>query len=236
MSNIHLGQTGTRQLLEEQEQVGRTCCLVMGTIAAELEVDYLLASPSGGIQDSFASKNEENHASSFAYALREGILFCHSLGEKQLLSSNSALTSQMPYEYHEPITHLLPCIMSLVSTDCLVLAISRFLSRASSQCCDSNEGVALSRVEDRDIEQADLMVSMLKLSTLIINDFAIIANSRQKEIPPMFCSKKVCQELRHSLNLWKNHLTNTSQWPSQTLSLNEVSDSLLALDSYYSGM
>jgi len=250
--------------VEEREEVGRTCCIVMGNIAAELEVEYLLATPSASIQTSHAS-NEDKIASSFSNALREGILFCHSLGERQLLNGDHdsyALMSQRPYEYREPLTHLLPCIMSLVSNvtssqeeselsmeeelhfalaalcknDCLVLAISKLLHRASKLWNNCFEAVVpLSQVDDSVIQQFDGVISLVKLCALIIDELTMIVNSPGQKYPlPML---EVCRELRLSLELWKKNLKSAYEWPSQTLrssvdlALNQVSHCLLMLES-----
>ena len=98
--------TSPTPMSEEQRDVGETCCLVMGMIAAELEVDHLLAPPVIDKQNSLSTKEEkeQHNISSFGHALRGAVLFCClSLGT-------------MSKAHHEPLNHLLPCIISLVST------------------------------------------------------------------------------------------------------------------------
>lgn len=83
-----------------------------------------------------------------------------------------------------------------------------------------------SQVDDSDTKQADSMISVLKLSTLIVKDFFMIENSpSQKGRLPILCSQKVNHEVQHSLEGWKKNLTQIGDWPSQTLR----SDAALAL-------
>jgi hypothetical protein len=83
------------------EDVGSTCCLVLGTIAPDLDLDQLLTCTDKDLLDS----------SSFVKALCEAVLFCDSAAKyKQLVSERVQL------EYDEALTCLLPCIMSIVSS------------------------------------------------------------------------------------------------------------------------
>jgi len=95
--------TSTRPMSEEQRDVGETCCLVMGRIAAELEVDHLLAPPVVDKQGPLGTK-EDKEQQNMSHALRGAVLFCLSFDNIQLETR------------HEPLTHLLPCIISLVSS------------------------------------------------------------------------------------------------------------------------
>jgi len=100
--------TSATPMSDAQRDVGQTCCLVMGMIAAELEVDHLLAPPVVDKQNSLSTKEDKEQSqnlSLFGHALRGAVLFCClSLG-----TMNSKA-------HHEPLAHLLPCIISLVST------------------------------------------------------------------------------------------------------------------------
>jgi len=100
--------TSATPMSDAQRDVGQTCCLVMGMIAAELEVDHLLAPPVVDKQNSLSTKEDKEQSqnlSLFGHSLRGAVLFCClSLG-----TMNSKA-------HHEPLAHLLPCIISLVST------------------------------------------------------------------------------------------------------------------------
>jgi len=100
--------TSATPMSDAQRDVGQTCCLVVGMIAAELEVDHLLAPPVIDKQNSLSTKDDKEHQnmSSFGHALRGAVLFCClSLG-----------TMHSKAHHDPPLTHLLPCIISLVST------------------------------------------------------------------------------------------------------------------------
>ena len=174
--HIQPGQSGAITLSKEQDDIGRTCCLVMGTIAAELEVDHLLAPPSTGSEKSLAQEEEEEereqNMSSFGHALRGAILFCHVVGENQSDEFQD-----------DPLVYLLPCIMSLVSNssaydgeskssvevalqfaldglkdnDCFVGAILKYLRRISSVGTKGHD--------------LDSTISTVKFCGIIINEF-----------------------------------------------------------------
>ena len=215
------------------DEVGTSCCLVMGTIAAELEVDHLLCPPISDDDKSSTNETKEESkvvgSSSFPHALRSSIMFCHALGEKRFGndSDNTLAGKESSYEYQEPLTYLLPCIMSLVSNvssdeeesksssigeqlrfalmtlskdNCLVLIISKLLNRASKQWQRRNmEGVwSQNPVDDHAaIEHADALVSLVKLCALIVNGSIAIIDDY---------SSKHCQEIKTSLELWRDIL------------------------------
>ncbi|KAL7484924.1 hypothetical protein ACHAW6_010531 [Cyclotella cf. meneghiniana] len=85
------------------EEIGRACCLVIGTIAPELELDELLASH---------DKESCDH-SSFVNALCSCILFSDYVAKKNQPNSKS---ETVHFEFDEPLSCLLPCIMSFVSS------------------------------------------------------------------------------------------------------------------------
>ncbi|KAL3805683.1 hypothetical protein HJC23_005927 [Cyclotella cryptica] len=86
----------------EWEEIGRACCVVIGAIAPELELDHLLAS----------HENEQSDPSSFVSALCAAILFSDYVSKNNQPNSKD----EMPFEYNEPLSCFLPCIMSIVSS------------------------------------------------------------------------------------------------------------------------
>jgi hypothetical protein len=232
------GRLATNILMKEREEVGQTCCLVMGTIAAELEADHLLAPHTSTHQ----TPNDEMNYSSFACALRGGIIFCHSLGERQHGSSvhDSVALDRRSYEYHEPLTYLLPCVMTIVSNsisfdqgerksnaeealnfaiealqkdDCLMLAMSRFLYRTSYKWRNVCKGIGpFSRIDDSTIQMTDSTLSTLKLCILIIIEFTSIST---------FPTQIDC--LQTSLDLWKENLSRIGEWHCETLRISTAS-------------
>ncbi|KAL9187014.1 hypothetical protein ACHAXT_010734 [Thalassiosira profunda] len=160
------------------DEIGRSCCLVMGTIAAELEADHLFAPPS---LDASPSADKERGSSLFSPALGSAIRFCDSIG------NCGDAVGTIPYERQEPLAYLLPCIMSLVSNaasqqgegkasegmelaltnlqqgNCLVLALSGFLRRAASQLRESAQG------------GIPTIQSMVQLCALIVDEYTQIA-------------------------------------------------------------
>ena len=248
--DVHsLGQRpATDNLTRERVEVGRICCLVMGTIAAELEVDHLLAPQGADILHTAPDKtqNDEMNHPSFARALRGGILFCHSLGERRhgrSIHERVALGQSSYYEYHEPLTYLLPCVMSIVANsiayrgesesnavealsfaidalrkdDCLMLAMSGFLHRTCYTWRHVCKGTGpLYQIDDSTIQGTDSTISALKLCILIVIEFTSIeTSSAQVDRMPKLSSKEVC--LRPSLDLWKENLARINGWPCQTL-------------------
>jgi hypothetical protein len=219
----------------------------MGTIAAELEVDHLLAPQGADILHTAPgqTQNDEMNHPSFARALRGGILFCHSLGERRHGSSihECVLGQSSYYEYHEPLTYLLPCVMSIVANsiayrgesesnaeealsfaidalrkdDCMMLAMSGFLHRTCYTWRNVCEGTGpFHQIDDLTIQVTDSTISTLKLCILIVIEFTSIdASSAQVDRMPKLSSKEVC--LRPLLDLWKENLVRISEWPCQTL-------------------
>ena len=248
--DVHsLGQRpATDNLTRERDEVGRICCLVMGTIAAELEVDHLLAPQGADILHTAPDKtqNDEMNHPSFARALRGGILFCNSLGERRhgcSIHERVALGQSSYYEYHEPLTYLLPCVMSIVANsiayrgesesnaeealsfaidalrkdDCLMLAMSGFLHRTCYTWRHVCKGTGpFYQIDDSTIQVTDSTISTLKLCILIVIEFTSIeTSSAQVDRMPKLSSKEVC--LRPSLDLWKENLARINEWPCQTL-------------------
>jgi hypothetical protein len=105
VSDINLLCSYSNEAKDEWEEIGRTCCLVLGTIAPELELDQLLS----------CRDKEDYGSSSFVNALRACVLFCGSVAEKE--SSSQVLR----LECKEPLSCILPCIMSILD-----IAISDF--------------------------------------------------------------------------------------------------------------
>ena len=109
-------------------EVGRTCCAVLGTIAADLELDFLF---------DMRRKNQDDHQQSslFVYALRSCLLFC---------KGESARSLGKPMQ-NEPLPFIIPCILNLSSEqqsddratsalsilckdDCLFLSVDDYLA------------------------------------------------------------------------------------------------------------
>jgi hypothetical protein len=156
---------------KEWEEIGRTCCLVLGTIAPELELGQLLSSHDKGDYDSH----------SFVIAMCKCVLFCGSVAEK--VSSNKNEVRKL--EYEEPLSCILPCIMSIVDIAIsdfdvdnikakepahmalkslcnegeLVRIISKFLNRLHTRLVESNG----------QFEQQANIISIVKLSSIIGN-------------------------------------------------------------------
>jgi hypothetical protein len=234
----------------ERDQVGQTCCLVMGTIAAELEVDQLLAPHSADTRTtSDRTRDDETKYSSFACALRGGILFCHSLGERRHGTSSNAL-GQRSHEYDEPLTYLLPCVMSIVSKslsyqgegqsnpgdaldfaidslrkdDCLMLAMSGFLYRTSCRWRNVCEGIGPSSLIDESMNQmTDSAMSTLKLSILIIIEFTSIPTSSINFDQMPLLRLEGGTLLQPSLDQWRTNLAQIGEWHCKNLRNNAAS-------------
>lgn len=98
----------SKRLQNEREEIGRMCCLVLGTIAPELEFDQLL------IRDD----NKEHDPSSFVNALCTCVMFCGNVAR----TSADTKDHMSQLETDEPLSYILPCIMSIVdivSTGCM---------------------------------------------------------------------------------------------------------------------
>lgn len=248
LSEIHAeGGAVLPSLSEDQCEVGRTCCSIMGTIAAELEVDQLLAPSASTGTEGSQTQSDESNQSSFTYALQGAAIFCNSLGEKQLRDDNlGGHDCRKPIEYHEPLIYLLPCIMSLVSTvvpegqtevipsvreevrmlckgGSLLTAISKYLNRASQRWRASVES---KQQRSLLIDQMDTILSTLNLCALIIDEVISTAN----------LSEEAARGLRDSLSTWKKILAQASdQCESKVLEsksavLSQVSLCLLRIE------
>ena len=149
----------------------------------------------------------------------------------------------------EPLTHLLPCIISLASSmasdestmrrdsycalqvickdDCLSLAIANLLRRTSIDFVAAD--VELSMVDTSATQQRESLMSILQLCLLIVYELAMAETSSSqkdsKRIP--FSSKLAHVELQQSLNLWKNNLADADQ-PDE---LNQVLQCISVLES-----
>jgi hypothetical protein len=225
----------------EKEYVGQICCHIIGTIAAELDVDHLLATPQADPIHEHQNNDEEACiSSSFAITLCGAIMFCHSLGEKfhQSILDESAAHNQrrsMYDHHHEPLTYLLPCIMSIVShaassnlhkesksntnealnsvlvafqkDDCLMFVISRYLLRTSNEWRSLSQGV-----DELAIQTSDSLISTVKLCIIIIIEFHSIANSSPIVLEGY---------LQCSLDNWNKNLTQiVDEWSCENLRSN----------------
>eukprot|EP00984_Skeletonema_dohrnii_P006791 scaffold2425_cov76-Skeletonema_dohrnii-CCMP3373.AAC.7 len=140
LNSFSCGQDETAFAISDKaNNVGRICCVLVGTIASELEVEDLLISPS--IDERNMELTKEAEASCFATALSAGVLLCNAMGEKNVTNAERLETS-------EPLCCLLPCIMSVVACSNtnenvqiavssldgpLVYVMSRFLHRAGER-------------------------------------------------------------------------------------------------------
>ena len=110
-------------------EVGQTCSAVLGTIAADLELDFLFDMRR-------KDHDEHQHSSLFAYALRSCLLFCK--------SGESAISLGKPSQ-NEPLPYIIPCLLNLSSEqqsddkansalsilckdDCLFLSVDDYLA------------------------------------------------------------------------------------------------------------
>lgn len=163
------------------EDIGRLCCLVIGSIAYELEIDDLITSN----DDSQAHDN-----SSFICALRYGIIFSHSLGEKRYADNSDKLDNERESdEYDEPLSYLLPCMRSLLTNSeedvdrptgdqvfsassvlceggVLVVAISQFLHRLGVQWSRREKDVTKASSQ-----RAEGILSLVELCTKLISGY-----------------------------------------------------------------
>ena len=103
-TQTYASKSSETTLQSEWEDIGRVCCLVMGTIASELELNQLL--------NNQGSEDEEKDSSSFARALCTSISFCEHIVKKMQECGN--VTNHI--EHYEPFACLLPCIISILHT------------------------------------------------------------------------------------------------------------------------
>lgn len=92
--------SSSNELKSEWEEIGRTCCLILGTIAPE-ELDQLLNNDDG----------EDSDSPSFTNALCTCVLFCGS-------TKHESYHQSAQLKNDEPISCLLPCIMSIIDIAC----------------------------------------------------------------------------------------------------------------------
>eukprot|EP00986_Skeletonema_menzelii_P012186 scaffold6609_cov141-Skeletonema_menzelii.AAC.8 len=188
-------QDETRNEVSDQAiNVGRICCMLIGTIASELEVEDLLISPS--IDERNMQLTKEAETSCFASALSAGMLLCNAVGEKNVTNAERLETS-------EPLCCLLPCIMS-------VIACSSSNERVETAVSSLNDSVAyvmsqfLHRIGVRwnhldrwsQIDESFTILSIAGLSLLIIEELVTSSAPREEY-----------QELVPPLNLWKEALS-----------------------------
>ena len=176
----------------------KICCVLIGTIASELEVEDLLVSPSIDERNMLLTKDAAE-TSCVASALSAGMILCNTIGEK-----NANTTTQL--ETSEPVCCLLPCIMSVVAcsysnetvrsavstlSDPLVYVMSRFLHRI---------GERWRRGLDRrnHIDEMVTILSITDLCLLIIEE--LVTSSLSSE------ARAQCKDLTTPLHAWKEAL------------------------------
>lgn len=233
----------------EKEYVGQICCNIIGTIAAELDVDHLLATPQADTIHEHQNNDEET-SSSFAVTLCGAIMFCHSIGEKlhqKSFDESVAHDQRSMYDdhHHDPLTYLLQCIMSIVThasssnlhgerskSNNTNEALNSVLVAFQKDDCllfvisrfllrTSNEWKSLSQdVDELAIQTTDSLISTTKLCVIIIIEFNSIASANSSPITFDGC-------LQSSLDKWKTNLTQiVDEWSCENLrrSATEVLD------------
>lgn len=183
------------ELTDQRTKVGRICCVLVGTIASELEVEDLLISPS--IDERNMQLTKEAETSCFASALAAGMLLCHSVGEKNVMKRERLETC-------EPLCCLLPCIMSVVACSSLNETVQNTIS---SLCEDGRlvhvmsqfllrAGERWKRLERlSQIDEAFAILSITELCLLIVDGLVT-----------SLASKSGYQQLVSPLKVWKEAL------------------------------
>jgi len=213
---------------EQASKVGRICCVLVGTIASELEVEDLLISPS--IDERNMQLTKEAESSCFASALAAGMLLCHSVGETNVMNTERLETC-------EPLCCLLPCIMSVVACSSsnervqnavsslykdgrLVHVMCRFLLRA---------GERWKRLDrSSQIDEAFAILSITGLCLLIVEELVTSSASRAEY-----------QELTSPLKVWKEALLSDVKSEAEDVlkehveqTLQQVGNCLIILKTY----
>jgi hypothetical protein len=226
LNSFSCGQDETAFAISDQaNNVGRICCVLVGTIASELEVEDLLISPS--IDERNMELTKEAEASCFATALSAGMLLCNAMGEKNVTNAERLETS-------EPLCCLLPCIMSVVACSNpnenvqtavssldrpLVYVMSRFLHRA---------GGRWNHLDRR--SQTDEVFTILSITGLCL---LII-----EEMVTSSASRAGYQELKSPLIAWKEALLDVEDEVEDALkeyvdtTLQQVGNCLIILKTY----
>eukprot|EP00577_Skeletonema_sp_RCC1716_P005585 CAMPEP_0113399162 /NCGR_PEP_ID=MMETSP0013_2-20120614/15379_1 /TAXON_ID=2843 ORGANISM="Skeletonema costatum, Strain 1716" /NCGR_SAMPLE_ID=MMETSP0013_2 /ASSEMBLY_ACC=CAM_ASM_000158 /LENGTH=781 /DNA_ID=CAMNT_0000284019 /DNA_START=6 /DNA_END=2351 /DNA_ORIENTATION=- /assembly_acc=CAM_ASM_000158 len=226
LNSFSCGQDETPIAVSDQaNNVGRICCVLVGTIASELEVEDLLISPS--IDERNMELTKEAEASCFATALAAGMLLCNAMGEKNVTNAERLETS-------EPLCCLLPCIMSVVACSNsnknvqtavssldrpLVYVMSRFLHRAGERWKH------LDRRSQTD--EAFTILSITGLCLLIIEEMVTSSASRVGY-----------QELTSPLIVWREALLEEEDEVEDALkehvdtTLQQVGNCLIILKTY----
>ena len=230
LNSFFCDQNESRTAASDQaNKVGRICCVLVGTIASELEVEDLLISSS--IDEGNMQLTKEAESSCFASALAAGMLLCNSLGEKNVTNLEERL------ETCEPLCCLLPCTMSVVACLCsnekvqhaisslykdgrLVHVMSRFLCRV---------GERWKRLDKRlsQIDEAFAILSIVGLCLLIIEELVTSSIARAEY-----------QELRSPLKVWREILLEVESEAEDALkehveqTLQQVDNCLILLRTY----
>ena len=192
-------------LRSEWEDIGRTCCLILGTFAPELELDQLL----------ICHQNDESDTSSFCNALCACLTYCNTV-VKQERSDTNASTNQI--EQEEPLSCILPCIMSIIdiaksgydrenktnklaesaqnilvslcNNGQFIEILSGFLRRLHTRLMDCNGELGM----------RTSIITLAKLASVIGNEALEIENSSSQ----MLFTDKDSDKLSAALLLWNN--------------------------------
>lgn len=214
------------------DEVGRICCVLFGTIASELEIEDLLISPNVNERRMQFTTKEEADSSCFVFALRNSILLCQSMGEKNAMNLEERL------ETCEPLCCILPCIMSVVSC-CSSSNNEQVLNAAFSFCRDA----CLLRVICQFIHRAMERWKRLDRSTRVDEVFAILSIVRLcllivEESVGSLESIADCQQLKPPLNGWKVILSSELEEAEDSMkkhiaeTIQQIDDCLIILETY----
>ncbi len=214
LNSVSCDQDEDRTAVSDQaNNVGRICCVLLGTIASELEVEDLLISPS--IDERNMQLTKEAETSCFATALSAGMLLCNAIGENNVMNAER-------FETNEPLCCLLPCIMSVVACSRsnemveaavspldgpLVHVMSQFLHRSGDRWKH------LDRLSQ--IDELFTILSVTGLCLLIIEEMVTSSASRaefQELISPLNVWKEALSQVESDLkDALKDHVDNTLQ-------------------------
>jgi hypothetical protein len=198
--------TSNDRLQSEWEEIGKTCCLIIGLIAPELELDQLLHN----------YKEEKSSSSSFVGALSACILFCGSDA-----TTTKACNSQK-FGHDELLSCLLPCIASVIDNATTDDDDGGTNTKESAQqvlvslCNDGNLVQIISEYLNRLhrqflVEVPDQQVSILsiaRLASVIITGLVQLGSSERPSSKLLF-TKSELAKMNSALMQWGNLLHPT---------------------------
>ena len=216
---------------DQAGEVGKVCCVLVGAIASELEIEDLLISPS--IDERNMQLTKEADSSCFASALGAGISLCNTVGEANIMNSDERL------ETCEPLCCLLPCIMSVVSS-CSSSSNERVQIAASSLCKEGHLMDVISQFIHRALKHWKRLDRSFRIdevfATLPIIGLCVLI---VEELVTSSATIGDYEQLRSSMNGWKNELSNEIESEVAGLlkediaqTLQQVSNCLIILETY----